>query len=125
MSPICTGRSPGAVLPTRGVVGTEDTGVVGDSGRSFEMLFDRSILKRLVPAQPNDVSSGGGGVSVLSRSDMGFKFVSNVATDGDRGRFAPNNPRSAETATEGGRVSWGDEARSEGEGEDVPATEAA
>ena len=117
--PICIGRSTGEVVPTRGVFGTDEIGVVGESGRSLEMLFDRSMLSRFVPARPNEESSGGGGVSVPSRSDTEVMLMSKVAPEGERGRFAPKRPRSAETATEGGRESWGDTERSEGTGDDV------
>lgn len=124
IKPICTGRSLGEVVPTRGVLGTEDIGVVGDRGRSPDTLFERNMPSKLVPARPKDESSGSGGVSAPPRSGIEpNEVVSMVALDGERGRFAPNNPRNAETATDGGR-GGGDAERREGTAEDVPAAEA-
>lgn len=100
----CMGMSADAALPNRGVLGMDAIGVVGESGRSLDMLFDRSIPSRLFPARLKDASSINGVSAPLPRSDMALKEGSIVAPEGDRGRFAPNNPRSAETATEGGRA---------------------
>ena len=122
ISPICTGRSLGRVEPIRGGVGTETTDD-RDIGRSPTTLFERSMLSRFVPARPNDESSGGGGVSLPSRSGITLKVVSTVTPDGERGRFAPNRPRSADTATEGGRLRGGDAERIDGAGDIVPAFE--
>ena len=108
------------MVPTRGVLGTEDTGVDIDIGRSPPPPFERNMLRRLVPARPNDASSNGGGVSLPSRSGIEWNAVS---IEGDRGRFAPNRPRSADTATEGGRLNDGEDERTEGAGEVVPASE--
>ena len=105
------------VVPTRGVFVTDGMGVVGERGRSLEMLFDRSMLSKLVPARPKDESSRGGGVSAPARSVIELRCVSRFGAEGERGRF-PKRPRNAETATEGGRGSWGDEERSDGVGED-------
>ena len=122
IKPIWTGRSAAVVLPTRGVFGTEDIGVVGDKGRSLETLFDRSIPRRLLPARPNEVSSGGGGVSAPSRSEIELNDMSRVAPEGERGRLAPKSPRKADTATEGGRgeAERGEAERREGAGEEGP-----
>lgn len=100
----CMGMSTDAAFAARGVLGLGAIGVVGESGRSLDMLFDRSIPNRLFPARPKDASSRDDGVSApLPRSGMVPNGTSIVAPEGDRGRFAPNNPRRAETATEGGR----------------------
>lgn len=104
MRPICMGKSAGAVLPTRGVVGLDDIGVVGDIGRSLDMLLERNMPSRLVPARPNDASSSGGVSAPLPCSDIELNDVSRVAPEGDRGRLPPNKPRNAETATDGGRL---------------------
>ena len=107
------------VVPTRGVVGTEGIGVVGERGRSLEMLFDRSMLSKLVPARPKEESSRGGGVSAPSRSVIEGMCISRFGAEGERGRFPPKRPRKAETATDGGRASCGDEDRGDGVGEDA------
>ena len=122
IKPICTGRSLGDVVPTRGVLGTDTIEFVIDIGRSAEVPLERSMLKRFVPARPNDESSGAGN-STLSRSGIEWNEVSIVAEDGDRGRLAPNSPRSADTATEGGLLSGGEAERREGAGDIVPAVE--
>ena len=105
----------------RGVLGTEEIGVVGESGRSLDTLLERSMPSKLVPARPNDESSGGGGVSARPCSDIEPNEVSMVAVDGERGRLAPNSPRNADTATDGGRIGGGEAERREGAGEEVVA----